>query len=458
MRYLVFFLFVILLIGSFIFARERILFCDASFILTEILNTGSLNIQVHRYGSFVTQLFPLLAGKAHVPLNDVVLLYSISFNLFYLIIAAIILFGFRNIKLAVLMAFYYTLFVSDTYFWTNNELHQAIAWMFLLIGLIMDYKIRSYPFLIHIPIFVVLSFLSFFTHPLILLVLPFLWLFILLDNNLNPYNLKKGILLSGILLIICGAKFYIMKQGGYDTEKLNAPTHISIKDLIGSLTSPMARIISIKMLTQYFFIPILFIAGIWAAWKAKKYKHLLLTVLFSTGYFMAVCLTFSDFVPFYIESEWMPFTIITTLLFVYYVLPKIKPAMAFAVLSIIFIVRVGYIVQASQKFTERKEWVFATLDKMKAQDITKGYLYNTSHIDNILLMNWGTPTESLIASALRGDKPNRTFVVDNPDGIKNRMVIISGKDMIASFGPWNYTVLNPYYFQIDTTNNYKIIK
>jgi hypothetical protein len=456
MRFLVFSLFVVLFLGSLFFASERILFCDASFILTEILNAGSLKIQEHRYGSFFTQLFPLLAGKAHVPLKDIILLYSLSFNLFYLIVAAIILFGFRNIKLAILMAFYYTLFVSDTYFWTNNELHQAIAWMFLLIGFIMNYKKRSYSFSIHIPIFVVLSFLSFFTHPLILLVLPFLWLFILLDNNLNPYNLKKGILLSGILLIICGAKFYIMKQGGYDTEKLNAPTHISIKDLIRSLTSPMAKIISAKMLTQYFFIPILFIAGLWAAWKAKQYKHLLLTVIFSIGYFMAVCLTFNDFIPFYTESEWMPFTIITTLLFVYYVLPKIKPAMAFAVLSIIFIVRVGYIVQASQKFTERKEWVFATLDKMKAQGITKGYLYSTNHIDNILLMNWGAPTESLIASALRGEKPNRTFVIDNPEGIKNRMV--TGKDMIASFGPWSYTVLNPYYFQIDTISDYKLIK
>lgn len=355
------------------------------------------------------------------------------------------------------MAFYYTLFVSDTYFWTNNELHQAVAWMFLLTGFIMDYKVKRYPFLIHVPIFVVLAFLSFFTHPLILLVLPFLWLFILMDNNLNPYNFKKGLLLSGLLLIICAAKFYIMKQGGYDTEKLKAPTHISIKDLIGSLTSPMAKIITIKMLTQYFFIPILFIAGIWTTWKAKRYKHLLLTLIFSAGYFIAVCLTFNDFVPFYAESEWMPFTIITTILFVYYVLPKIKPGMALTFLSVIFVVRIGYIVQAAQKFTERKEWIFATLDNMKDQGITKGYFYNNDRIDKLLLINWGTPVESLLASALKGDKPNRTFVTDSPEGVKNRMVT-SGKDLIGCFNTWNYTVLNPYYFQIDTLSSYILIK
>lgn len=457
MRYLLLSLFVILFIGSVIFARERILFCDASFILTEILNADSLRIQEHRYGSFITQLFPLLAGKAHVPLKDIILLYSISFNLFYLMAAAIILFRFKNIKLAVLMAFYYTLFVSDTYFWTNNELHQAVAWMFLLIGFIMDYKVRQYPFWLHIPIFIILSFLSFFTHPLILLVLPFLWLFILLDHTLNPYNFKKGLLLSGLLLIICVAKFYIMKQGGYDNEKLNAPTHISLKDLIASFTSPMARIISVKMLTQYFFIPILFVTGVLVAWKEKRYNHLLLTVVFSTGYFIAVCLTFNNFVPFYAESEWMPFTIITTLPFVYYVLPKLKPATAMALLSIIFAVRIGYIIQAAQKFEERKEWVFATLDNMKDQGITKGYLYNNERIDKLLLINWGTPVESLLASALKGDKPNRTFVTDSPEGIKNRMVT-SGKEMIGCFNTWNYAALNAYYFQIDTTSSYILIK
>ena len=457
MRYLLISLFFILFIGSIIFAQERILFCDASFILTEIINAGSLQIQEHRYGSFVTQMVPLFASKAHLPLKDIILLYSISFNLFYLAIAAILLFRFRNIKLAVLMAFYYILFVSDTYFWTNNELHQAIAWMFLLAGFIMDYKIRPYPFLVHVPIFIILSFLSFFTHPLILLVLPFLWLFIVLDKGINPYNFKKGLLLSGLLLIICAIKFYIMKQGGYDNEKLNAPTHISIKDVINSFTSPMAKVVYVKMLTQYFFIPILFIAGAWAAWKAKQYKHLLLTLAFSAGYFIAVCLTFTDFVPFYAESEWMPFTIITTLLFVYYVLPKVKPTMAIALLSLIFMVRIGYILQSSQKFTERKEWVFATLDKMKDQGITKGYLYDNERINKLLLINWGAPTESLLASALKGDKTNRTFVTDSPEGIKNRMVT-SGKDMIGCFNTWNYTKLNPYYFQIDTLSSYKFIR
>jgi hypothetical protein len=458
MRYLLFFLFLALLAGSFIFAQERILFCDASFIFTEILNNSSLRIQEHRYGSFITQSVPLIAGKMHVPLKTALLLYSASFNLFYLSVAAVIIFRFKNIMLAILMAFYYTLFVTDTYYWTNNELHQAIGWMFLLIAFVMDYKKNNYSFVLHTIIFFLLSFLSFFTHPLILLVLPFLWLFILFDKNLNPYSFKRSLLLSGLLIVICATKFYLMKQGGYDTEKLSAPTHFSIKDLIRSFTSPMAKAVVIKMFTTYYFIPLLFATGLWFTFKMKQYRHLILTLLFSIGYFMAGCLTFTDFVPFYIESEWMPFSIITTILFVYYVLPRIKPGIALVLLSTIFAIRLCYIVQAGQKFTERKEWIYATLDKMKQGSISKGYLFNNEKRNKLLLMNWGTPTESLLASALQGDKPNHTFVVfENPDDLKRRMVT-SNKEMVASFGSWNYQVLNDYYFNIDTLSAYYFVK
>ncbi|RYE12468.1 MAG: hypothetical protein EOP51_31505, partial [Sphingobacteriales bacterium] len=370
MRLTLFILFLILLAGSVVYAQERILFCDASFIMADILNTGKLQIQVHRYGSFITQLFPLLAGKAHLPLATVVLLYSISFNLFYLAIASVILFRFRNIALAVLMAFYYTLFVTDTYYWTNNELHQAIAWMFLLLAMAIDYKRKSYSFFLHTVLFWVLAFLSFFTHPLILLVLPYLWLFVLLDIKLNPYTLKQSLLLTAGLILICGVKFYLMKQGGYDNDKLAASTRISIQDVLNALVSPMARETLSRMFTQYYFLPLLFFAGIWFAVRERKWRHLCLTLLFTLGYFAAVCLTFTDFIPFYTESEWMPFSIIVSTLFVYYVLPKIKPAMATALLCLIFAVRIGYILHSGAHFTERKNWTYAVLEQMKQQHIT----------------------------------------------------------------------------------------
>src|SRR5689334_1506138 len=89
-------LFVVLLIGAFVFSLERILFCDASYILFRIVNFDTLQIQEHRYGSFITQGFPLIAAKLHLPLSAIVVLYSISFNLLYLAVALLLLYKFKE--------------------------------------------------------------------------------------------------------------------------------------------------------------------------------------------------------------------------------------------------------------------------------------------------------------------------------------------------------------------------
>ena len=83
---------VLLLIGAVIYFRERMLFADASAILFKIINSGQIEIVEHRYGSFITQLFPYLAVKLHLSLEIIVLLYSISFNLFYLGVAVLLVY------------------------------------------------------------------------------------------------------------------------------------------------------------------------------------------------------------------------------------------------------------------------------------------------------------------------------------------------------------------------------
>jgi hypothetical protein len=187
LRITVFLLFVVLFAGSVYYYKERMMFCDAAHIFFLIVNTHHLELSyVHRYGSFITQIVPLFSSLAHIPLKESLLLYSMSFNLFYLIVASILLFRFKNTKLGILFALYYILFASETYYWTNNEIHQAMAWCFLLFGIIQNYKQRPrYP-VFHFSVVIILAFLSLFTHPLMLFIFPFLWIFTILEKDLNP--------------------------------------------------------------------------------------------------------------------------------------------------------------------------------------------------------------------------------------------------------------------------------
>ena len=124
----------ILLTGAIVFFKERVLFADAAYILFNILNYHSFAIQEHRYGSFITQVVPFLGQKLHLPVKFLIIGYGVSFNLFYFTVAAVLVYRYRQYRLAILMAFYYFLLVSQSYFWINNEIQQAVAWMFLLFG------------------------------------------------------------------------------------------------------------------------------------------------------------------------------------------------------------------------------------------------------------------------------------------------------------------------------------
>src|ERR1700761_2138038 len=83
-----------LFILSALLYRERVLFADASYVVFNIINGKSMMIQEKRYGSFITQMFPYLGAKFHLPLKPILVLYGISFNLFFLSVAATLVFGF----------------------------------------------------------------------------------------------------------------------------------------------------------------------------------------------------------------------------------------------------------------------------------------------------------------------------------------------------------------------------
>lgn len=122
-------------IGSVVFYKERMLFVDPAFITFEIINNKTFIFSENRYGAFITQIFPLISVHLNASLNVVLVLYSVSFYLFYLLVAFLSGSVFKQKLLAILFIFYLCFFVSDVYFWPNNEIHQAVGWMILFLSL-----------------------------------------------------------------------------------------------------------------------------------------------------------------------------------------------------------------------------------------------------------------------------------------------------------------------------------
>ncbi len=447
---------VLLLVGAVVFYKERMLFIDAPHIFFRIVNDGRLHIEESRIGSFITQIFPFFGAKIHLPFKLLVVLYSASFYLFYLLVTLLIVYKFRNHALAILFGLYLTLLVSDTYYWPNNEVHQGIGWLMLAFALCISggYNNRAI-----FSLSIVLFALAIWTHPLVMFVAIYLWFFILLSRSLCPFSKMQTMVLTTALLVFSLLKYYQSSLHGYDNTKIEIVSTFNLQDLKNVFASPMLVSFLKNCLADYWLFTLLFVAGLGALAWSKKYLLLIFTLLYAAGYLVLVCIVFRDVTPnrFHIESEYMPLTFICCAPFVYYLLPRLSTKMAMSLLAFVFIMRMVYIYRASEPFTKRIEILDAVVNKMRDKNLTKVIIPEpVSGVDSALVTNWGSPVESIILSKLKGETPQRTFVFADGAYIAAVKELDKGT-FLGCWQRWSVHDINGRYFQPDTSTCYVVI-
>lgn len=455
---------VILLAGALIFYKERMII-DGAFIVFEIINKGELQIQVERYGSFITQLFPLIAAKCHLPLKAVLMCYSASFAIFPLV-TGLILYRLRAYALVVLLGFYYTLYVTEAYFWTNNELHQGVCWMLLLFGLVhtmsrQEAKPGLFKAAVQLLLFALLAFLAIYTHPTVMVPCGFLWGYYLLDNWKGSQKKPLMVTQSALLCALIIFKYLTSTQNNYDSNFLAKLGKINLQDVLDTFTSGMADVIWKGYLRNYWFIPILFLSGIVALVRRKKFLLLSFVILANLAFFVVLCLLFYGGDTHYIESELMPFAIMGSTAFVYELLPSIRREKTVVLLlSFIFVVRLSLIAMVIPKFTGRVQKVESLLDEMKRRKITKMILTHPDgdeRLERELIVSWALPFESIYVSALRGEQPQRTISYKSEREAADLQKEDLSMNIATPFVLWYIPDLNRRYFHIDSTERYSVV-
>jgi len=456
---------IILLVGAIIFFRERIFFADAAYVSFNIINYSDLAIQCNRYGSFITQIVPYLGQQFHLPLTSVLISYSASFYLFYLVVIAMLVYRCKQYGLAVLAALYYFLIFSDSFFWIS-EIPQGIGWMFLLFGVTISLGKKKAPFILIAFPFIILAFLTISTHFVILIPTVFLWVYFIVEKNNWPFSWKTTILLSCLLVAVIAFKFILALSGAQaatgDGPHLYGVTHVSFKDIFNSFATPVVRMFFYNCLVNYWAATLVFIIGIISLFRnGNKILAAWVLVCF-LGYSIIMGLTYGDLdqnvLLFHIESEWTSIGVIMATPFVFGFLPKLKLANASILLTGIFIVRLAYISTAIPMFTWRTHFQENILAKMKEKGITKVALLREYSIKPKYLLDWSSSNESLLMSAMNGDIPNRTFVfIDSLYNEPVKQLITTGKGFynIGDMLPLND--LKHEYFNIDTTQPYKVM-
>ncbi len=452
---------VVLLVGALVWYRERVFFADASFVVFNVLNYKRFYIQEHRLGSFVTQMVPLIGQKFNAPVKTILIAYSLSFNVFYLAVSSLLYFAFRQYKLTIAMALYYLLFVTSSYYWTNNEIHQAVAWLFFTLGTMQYMHERSVNGVLQYLLFFVLAAITVSTHFIVIIPLIYVWVFLLMNREGSVLSMRQMWTYSALLAIVVAIKFMFSISQPYDGAALHGVTHFSIKDILLSWRTPVIKVFVKRCFTLYWPAIFVLLAGLWSLYKTGNKRLLVWTTMSCIGYCIVMSLTYggydADFALFHIESEWMSLGIICAMPFVFFYLPRLKPATSTLIVALIIVIRLGYIYAHAGEYewrTEFKEKVFA---EMKERGINKLALYADKDIRKRLMLDWSLPNECILMSAMNGDKPQRTFcIIDSGDNAK-RDALLKPHAISISFDMLVPENLNRQYFDIDTSTPYTIM-
>jgi len=449
----------LLTVWSVIVFRQRMLFVDPAWISFNIINHHTFVFAEHRFGAFITQIVPLAGACFGCSLKTILLLYSLSFYLFYLSTFLILGLVLKQKSLALLLVVYLTLFVSDGYYWPNNEVHQGIAWMLLFIGLSRYRFQRKHNAVLGYIFSIVLLVLAISCHLLVALPLLFLWYYVHRDSGLKDLMRNGRVVRTTIIiLLLLFGKYQLSRNGWYDASKLEGVEQLSWEKITGILHSGQLISFGRLLLQNYWLALVVFGGSLWVLLQIKRYVVLVFWLLCLVAYGALVCLIFPDSygrsIQFYMESEWAALAIILAAPLVFK-FAKSENTYAFLFVAIFSGVRLVYIFGSFSYFDARYQRLSRFMTVLQQKDIRKAIIVEEQQqSENDFIMSWGLPVESMMLSELNGYPMQTTFKIISA---KPENLMRARDSFYAPFDIKSTTVLNPRYFRLDSTQNYQIL-
>lgn len=443
-----------LVVLSAVFYQERALFVDIAFQTFLMINEGTVQVMVHRFGAALVQVLPLLAIKLEAPLAVVSFCYSISFTLLFLLVYHLIVRYFKNDYLGWSLVFLYTLMIFDGFYWPPSELQQGLAmlllfWAFLLRYPNMD---RAWCWMVIVPAQVALA----YYHPLVFIPFFFLWAFFALHFKQSLWH-KRYWLFAALMVLILALKSKF-SPNWYDAAK-----YASFMDnLEAYFPNYLALPANIKFLENcgsvWYFFPLLLFGN--TAHYLRRRSWLKLGLMWATclGFLLLVHIgSPSASYRFYFEITYMPLMVFVGLPFMfdvaYRLLPEKKLIWLFAAAMIW---RLSAIAIHHQPFTARLHWLETNATKAAAQENTNRLLWNYDDVPmDTLLMTWGIPYETLLLTAMEHPDSAKTIYVST-DFQRYEQELQTDTVFLSDFKSYPSSRFNSRYFRLQNRPYRKI--
>ncbi len=443
------------LVGLFFFAivfwKERVFFGDASWISFLLINFGKLQIQEHRYGSFITQSVPLLASKMGLSLRTVLLLYSVSFNAFYLL-AGGLLFRWRQYSFLLLLALYFTVSFSVGFYWTNNEVHQGMAWLMLFFG--WASRAEKWDWVFYTVAFA-LCFLALSSHMLLLLVAGCLWIHLLLAKRAPFYGTRKGVFLALFAVAAAVWRYYMSKvEGWYDADKLSFIDNLTFSKVGEAFKVKSSHDFFSSWFTHYPALPALVLLSFFVLLVQKRWLAAGWHLISLAAFWFFISAAFADFTAWYSESDWASWTLAAMIPLALYGFPFRRKSIGAGFLVLVFALSLLRIYQSAAPFQKRLLRVEKLVATLQNRDLTKVAILipDNKPLEEKIILSWPLPSEVYSLSAISGRKPVISIGLIG----EQKKLPPTPNLMLIPFDNLSASYFKPSYFPVDSTTPYTV--
>ncbi len=420
----------VLLAMAMIFWRERSWLLDVAFQTFLMIKDGTVQVMVYRFGAATVQSLPLLGIKLGAPLAWVSWLYSVSFQLHFLVFFLGAAYGFKREEVAIGIALLYVAMTYDGFYWQTSELQQGLGFLLLSWAALLRFPILHYwwHYLLWALVIVALA----FYHPLVFM--PFFF-FLFWQAWREEAGIPRRSLwvLGGLMFLVLVVK-QIWFQNWYDAAK-TAQFAANLKAYFPNYFSFAAYGKFFYHLFWYWWgYAILLLLSIVYLTIQKRWWALGFLLSASGGFLLLNAIGDPDSAHrFYAEVNYYPllaFVLVPVLELLRFIPEKhgthtsIRTQYAsrdrytrmsisqnrysrFALpaAALFIAARLLLIGSHSQAYTERIDYL-RQLTSQAASAGQQRYLVRPDSLQqNILLMDWGLPYETLLQSSTEGPRP-----------------------------------------------------
>lgn len=435
-----------------LYYRERTVFADVAMLLFAILKDGHLAIQVNRFGAVLTQVFPLVCGKLHVPLMQTMVIYSEGFVLYNLVIFLLCFFITREKSFAATCMLFSVFMTTESFYWIQSELLQAIAFTVLFFALLTRKNYLKDREVVPIFLLILMLITAIYFHPLLIIVFVFFSLFLLLDFRFVPTRkmIWSALITAAVIMII---KNYFLPVPGYDANASESirnfrglfPHYFNLRsntDFLNDLLRKFYLLIpSLLLMTVYYF-------------RNRRYKKLLLCWSFVLGYLALVNITHTQGDSFYMESLYLPLSVFVIVPLMFDVFPAFSFPVQFGIMNVIIITRIISIQQAHIPYSQRIVWEENFLKKTESLPQKKLLIDEKEVPLDTLKMAWGSPYEFWLLSTIKKNETRSVVITDHPEAFG--WALADNKSFITKWGVFKYDQLPERYFTMHDTSYYVI--